>query len=83
MPGKWIALFAALVAGSAAARADAVSDFYKGKTVQFVVGYGPGGGYDVYARSVARYLGKHIPGSPTVVVVNMPGAGSLRATNYL
>ena len=65
------------------ARADSVSDFYKGKTVQLVVGYGPGGGYDVYARVIARYLGKYIPGTPTVVVVNMPGAGSLRAANFL
>ena len=64
-------------------RADPVADFYKGKAVQLVVGYGPGGGYDVYARVVARYLGKYIPGTPTVVVVNMPGAGSLRAANYL
>jgi tripartite-type tricarboxylate transporter receptor subunit TctC len=65
------------------ARAEPVADFYKGKAVQLVVGYGPGGGYDVYARVVARYLGKFIPGTPTVVVVNMPGAGSLRAANYL
>ena len=83
MSRKWIAVLVALVAGVSGARADAVSDFYKGKTVQLVVGYGPGGGYDVYARSVARFLGRHIPGTPNVVVVNMPGAGSLRATNYL
>lgn len=66
-----------------AACADAVVDFYRGKTVQLVLGYGPGGGYDVYARIVARYLGKYIPGGPSVVVINMPGAGSLRATNFL
>jgi tripartite-type tricarboxylate transporter receptor subunit TctC len=65
------------------AYADAVADFYKSKSVQLVVGYGPGGGYDVYARIVARYIGKYIPGNPTLVVVNMPGAGSLRATNFL
>lgn len=73
----------ALLAMVGAVRADPVADFYKGKSVQLVLGYGPGGGYDVYARLVARYLGKYIPGNPTVVVVNMPGAGSLRATNYL
>ena len=73
----------ALALACAPARADAVSDFYKGKSIQLVLGYGPGGGYDVYARLVARYLGKHIPGNPSVVVVNMPGAGSLRATNFL
>ena len=84
MSRRWIALAIALLAGHAtAARADAVSDFYKGKTVQLVLGYGPGGGYDVYARTIARFLGHYIPGSPNVVVVNMPGAGSLRATNYL
>jgi tripartite-type tricarboxylate transporter receptor subunit TctC len=66
-----------------AARADEVADFYKGKTVQLVVGYGPGGGYDVYARVLSRHIGKHIPGNPNVVVQNMPGAGSLRAANYL
>jgi len=47
------------------------------------VGYGTGGGYDVYGRLIARHLGRHIPGQPTVVVQNMPGAGSLRAVNYL
>ena len=65
------------------ARADAVSDFYKGRQLSLVVGYGPGGGYDVYARLIARHLGKYIPGNPTIVVQNMPGAGSLRAANYL
>ena len=63
--------------------ADTVADFYRGKSMQLVLGYGPGGGYDVYARIVARYLGKYIPGNPAMVVVNMPGAGSLRATNFL
>ena len=65
------------------ARADPVADFYKGKTVTLVVGYGPGGGYDVYARLVGRHLGRHIPGNPNVVVQNMPGAGSLRSVNWL
>jgi tripartite-type tricarboxylate transporter receptor subunit TctC len=65
------------------ARADAVADFYKGRTITLIVGYGPGGGYDLFARLMARHLGRHIPGNPTIVVQNMPGAGSLRATNYL
>ncbi len=65
------------------AQADAVSDFYRGKTVSLAVGYGPGGGYDIYARLVARHLGRHMPGQPNVVVQNMPGAGSLRAVNWL
>jgi tripartite-type tricarboxylate transporter receptor subunit TctC len=74
---------AVLVLAGAPARADAVADFYKGKIVSLVVGYGSGGGYDVYGRLVAAHLGKYIPGNPTVVVQNMPGAGSLRSVNYL
>jgi len=63
--------------------ADTVADFYKGRTITLIVGYGPGGGYDLFARLMARHLGRHVPGNPTVVVQNMPGAGSLRATNFL
>jgi tripartite-type tricarboxylate transporter receptor subunit TctC len=74
---------AALMLAGAPALADAVADFYKGKVVSLVVGYGSGGGYDVYGRLVAAHLGKYIPGNPTVVVQNMPGAGSLRSVNYL
>ena len=65
------------------AQAQAPADFYKGRTIQVVVGYGPGGGYDVYARVLARYFGKYMPGTPQMVVQNMPGAGSLVAANYL
>lgn len=61
----------------------AVEDFYTGKTVRVVVGYEPGGGFDTSARIVARHIGKYIPGNPTVVVDNMPGAGSLVAANWL
>ena len=74
---------AVMTAATGGAQADPVADFYKGKTVQLVVGYGPGGGYDVYARVLSRHMGKHIPGNPTIIVQNMPGAGSLRAANYL
>jgi len=77
----WLAL--ALFLGPPPARSAGVEDFYKGKTVRIVVGFSPGGGYDQYARLVARHIGRHIPGNPTVVVQNMPGAGSLRAANYL
>jgi len=66
-----------------AAHADAVADFYRDRTVNLVVGYGPGGGYDLCARLIARHIGRYIPGHPAVVVQNMPGAGSLRATNFL
>ncbi|CAN0456015.1 unnamed protein product, partial [Phaeothamnion confervicola] len=63
--------------------ADAVEVFYKGKQLNLIVGYGTGGGFDVYARLVARHIGRFIPGSPSVVVQNMPGAGSLLAVNHL
>jgi len=66
-----------------AAQADDVADFYKGKRLNLVVSYGTGGGYDVYARVLARHMGRHIPGNPNIIVQNMPGAGSLRGTNYL
>ena len=65
------------------AHADAVADFYKGRRINLIVGYGPGGGYDVYARLLARHFGRFVPGGPDVIVQNMPGAGSLRAVNYL
>ena len=59
------------------------ADFYQGKSIRFIVGYAPGGGYDTYTRSIARYIGKYIPGNPTAVVENMEGAGSLLAANYM
>ncbi len=57
--------------------------FYKGKTIRIVVGFSAGGGFDTYARALARYLGKHIAGNPTVIVDNMVGAGSLIAANHV
>jgi tripartite-type tricarboxylate transporter receptor subunit TctC len=74
---------AMLVLMGVAASADPVADFYRGRQVSLIVGYGTGGGYDVYGRLMARHLGRHIPGQPNVVVQNMPGAGSLRAVNHL
>ena len=65
------------------AQAQSPADFYKGKTVDLMIGYSVGGGYDVYARLIARHIGKHIPGNPTVVPKNMEGAGSLRLANWL
>lgn len=64
-------------------RAESVADFYKGKTVTIQVGYGPGGGYDLTARLIARFLGHHIPGNPTVVVQNAPGGGSLKTATAI
>ncbi len=61
----------------------AVADFYRGKNLKIVVGYAAGGGYDLYARTLARKLGSYIPGQPNVIVENMPGAGGLLAANYI
>src|SRR5579871_6565086 len=86
---KWSAaamagpLMVAAMAPAQAADANAVANFYKGKTVQVLVGFGPGGGYDLYARTLARYMGRHIPGNPTMVPQNMPGAGGVKVMNYL
>src|SRR6266566_2624238 len=78
-----LSLVALLVAGlalaSAPAAAQGVANFYRGRTVNFVVGFGPGGGYDLYARVISRHIGRHIPGNPIVVVQNMDGAGSVIA----
>jgi tripartite-type tricarboxylate transporter receptor subunit TctC len=72
-----------VAAGIAQAQPDAAADFYRGKTVSILVGYEAGGGYDLYARVVAQFLSRHIPGNPTVIVQNMPGAGGLRAARNL
>jgi tripartite-type tricarboxylate transporter receptor subunit TctC len=73
----------ALIAISVLGPAARAQDFYKGKTFTIVVGFSPAGGFDNYARVLARYFGKHIPGNPTVIVQNMPGAGSLTSVRYL
>src|SRR4051812_39491547 len=59
------------------------AETYAGKTIELIVGAPPGGGYDIYARTVGRHLGRNIPGEPTVVVKNMPGAGSAKAAQYI
>ncbi len=69
------------VAGPAAA--DEVAAFYKGKRLKMIVGSGAGGGYDTYGRLVARHIGKHIPGNPTMIVQNLTGAAGLRAANFM
>ena len=66
-----------------ARRRHAEDDFYSGKTIQVLIGFSSGGGYDLYGRTLARYLGRHIPGNPQIVPQNMPGAGSLKLVNYL
>src|SRR5258705_3207643 len=79
------ALLVLALCGPLAWRAQAASptDFYKGRTVQVIVGFSAGGGYDLYARVLARHMSRHIPGNPSLVTQNMPGAGSLKAANYL
>src|ERR1043165_8080628 len=78
-----LAVTAACIAACPALAQDAVEAFYRGKTVTITVGSAVGGGYDTYARLVARHLGRHIPGNPTVVVQSSPGAGSNKAATYV
>src|SRR5215475_13694038 len=63
--------------------ADPIADFYRGKTLRMLIGYGPGGGYDIYGRLVAEFLPRHLPGAPTIIAQNMPGAGSFVAARYI
>jgi tripartite-type tricarboxylate transporter receptor subunit TctC len=63
--------------------AQAAPDFYAGKTVRLIIGLGTGGGYDLWGRTVAHFIGRHLPGNPTVIAQNMEGAGSYRAASYL
>ena len=76
-------LSAFLLAMTAPAQAQPVADFYRGKVVHVLIGVGVGGEYDIQARLVAKYIGRHIPGAPTVVPENMVGAGGLKMANYL
>jgi len=69
--------------GTASSSAQSVANFYRGKTIQLIVGSAAGAGYDAYGRTLARFMGKHIPGNPTIVVQNMPAASSLQAVRYL
>jgi tripartite-type tricarboxylate transporter receptor subunit TctC len=80
MPALWASLLSLLLFFSASAWAD---DFYKGKNIRIVVGFSAGGGFDTYARALARHMSKHIPGEPSIVVENMTGAGSLIAANHV
>lgn len=77
------ALIAALALGIPAAQAQDAATFYRGKTIQAVVGYPPGSTFELYLRLFTQHLGRHVPGNPTIIVQHMPGAGSLKATGYL
>src|SRR5262245_48495187 len=79
----WSLAGAALLAAAGDGAAQPVEQFFARKTVTVTIGYTVGGSYDLYGRMVARHLGKHIPGQPSVIAQNMPGAGSLKAANYL
>lgn len=78
-----IAALAAVLATCGGAYANDVADFYRGKTITVYIGYGPGGGYDLYARTLARHIVKHIPGNPQTLPSNMPGASSMTLANFL
>ena len=81
--GKSLLIVAAIALLASVARADNTADFYKGRSISMINGYSVGGGYDAYARPLAHYIGRHIPGEPSIVPQQMTGAGSLRAANYL
>ncbi len=81
--GFGAAAFTILGFAADSAAQSSVEKFYKGRNLDLVVGYNPGGGYDAYTRLLGRHIGGHIPGNPNIVVKNMPGAGSLRSANYL
>jgi tripartite-type tricarboxylate transporter receptor subunit TctC len=83
LPARRLVLTVALVIAAGSAAPAAAQSFYEGKTLRIVVGLAAGGGFDTYARLLGRHLGKHIPGNPSIVVDNMPGAGSLLLANHL
>ncbi len=86
LTGRTALALAVLLAATLApglAKAEAAADFYKGKTVTLIAGFPPGGGYDTYVRVLARHYGRFLPGQPSVIVANMPGAGSLTAANNI
>ena len=86
MNKTFLAISAAVIilgSGASAVKADDMADFYKGKKVTLIISSPVGGGYNRYARTVARHLGKYIPGKPSIIPKNMPGAGGIRAANYL
>ena len=71
-----------VLTGVDSAHTQGVADFYKGKNIAVAIAFSPGGGYDLYARTLARHMGKYIPGNPVLVPQNMPGAGGLRVAQY-
>jgi tripartite-type tricarboxylate transporter receptor subunit TctC len=80
---RWLWLSLIALAWPCVAQADAIEDFYRGRTLNLMIGSGAGGGVDQVSRAVARHLGKHVPGNPTVVPRNMGGAGGLQVLNHI
>lgn len=76
-------LFVIMIFTAVLEQASAQGNFYEGKTIRIIVGFSAGGGYDLYSRTIARHLGKHIPGNPSVTVENMAGAGSMISANHV
>ena len=81
--GAAVAALVAAAAGVALTAVPATAQIYAGKTINLVVGAAPGGGYDIYSRILSRHMPKHLPGNPTILVQNMPGAGSMKAAEYI
>lgn len=79
----WLSAVVFVVAATTVHAAPAGEDFFKGKVIRIIVGFSPGGGFDTYARTLSRYLGKYVPGSPSIIVENMTGAGSLISANHV
>jgi tripartite-type tricarboxylate transporter receptor subunit TctC len=83
MIGAAVGIAAATLLGPIPIHAEPVVDFYRGRTLRLLIGYGPGGGYDIYGRLVAEFLPRHLPGNPRIIAQNMPGAGSFVAAKYI
>jgi tripartite-type tricarboxylate transporter receptor subunit TctC len=81
--GIAVGIAAGILLASVPIQAEPIADFYRGKTLRMLIGYGPGGGYDIYGRLVAEFLPRHLPGNPTIITQNMPGAGSFVAAKYM
>jgi hypothetical protein len=81
---KWIAILGSFLAISQSAKAENETEmFFKTSQIQIIIGYGPGGAYDAYGRTLARHIGRYLPGKPNISIQNMPGAGSMKAANYI
>ena len=80
---RGVAVAIIMLCAVSAGRAQSPADFYKGRSIDLYIGYSAGGGYDVYARALARHMGRFVPGNPTIVPKNMTGAGSLLLANWL